>query len=93
MVTLSEVILQMTILPITKNPKSRDDFGGINSVGLKVRRTGKQFTQYADHDFGTYLGLYKEQFHIGTCEIVSFHPTKLESFNSLEELKKEWELD
>lgn len=77
----------------TARPSGPTDFGLHTSVGLRLKRRSKNFEEYGDHDFGIYLGLYEGKFHVGTCEVMSFTPSKLESFNHLHDLKKEWWLD
>lgn len=93
-IELAEIILGAPLFGPKRKPLSRQDFGGDDTVGLKVRRMGKRnLLDYVDHDFGMFLGFQKGKYHIGTCEVTSFKPSKLESFDTLEELKMKWELD
>lgn len=90
---LNKVILNATLFGGKRSPKSEYDFGDEKTVGLKLKRAGKAFDYFNDHDFGYYLGYYGGKYHVGTHVILSFVPSKLESFDSLEELKENWILD
>ena len=90
--TLGDVLSKIQI----KNkriPDSRSDFGDLATVSLKLRRMGKSLASYGDYDFGHYLGCVEGKFHVGTHKIMEFHPSKLETFDSLSDLKQQWELD
>lgn len=91
--TLQEVVFESPLFGERRIPRDINDFGDNETVGLKVKRNGRTFFQQQDHDFGVYLGYVNGQYHIGTCEIMSFVPSELESFATLEELKQQWELD
>ena len=90
---LNEVILNAPLFGEKRKPKSESDFGDERTVGLKLKRAGKRFEDFTDYDFGYYLGWYKERYHVGTQIVLSFEPSRLESYNSLEELKENWILD
>lgn len=90
---LNETILDANIYGKKRVPKSEFDFGDDATVGLKVKKINIAFANYSDHDFGVFLGKVKNQYHIGTMEILSFQATQLDSFNTLEELKSVWQLD
>ncbi len=91
--TLQEVLLDSPLFGKKRIPTAINDFGDEATVGLNIKRMSKNFSEFTDHDFGVYLGYVRNKYHIGTCEILSFAPSKLESFNTLEELKKQWGLD
>ncbi len=71
--------------------KNRQDFGDEASVGVHLRREGLK--DYKDHDFGIYLGEHFKCFYVGTMLILKFQPTRLEVFDTLSELKEQWEVD
>lgn len=90
---LNEVIMNSAILGRKRIAKSANDFGDDATVGLQLKRLRKTMANYEDHDFAFYLGMVNGKFHVGTHEIGTFMPTKLESFDNLDDLKREWELD
>jgi hypothetical protein len=90
---LAKVICNSSLWGIKRNPVSEFDFGDQATVGLRVKRCGKNSENFVNHDFGIYLGESEGKYHVGTCEIMSFLPSKLESFSTLEELKQQWMLD
>jgi hypothetical protein len=90
--TLEEVINSNWHEKPTYKAQSADDFGNSRSIGLCVKRR-KDFHDLSDHDFGIYLGEYCGKFHIGTMPVSTFHPSQLESFDSLDLLKRQWMLD
>ena len=90
--TLMDVIMAAPLPGEKRVPVSEMDFGDQATVGLQVK-TGKRFKDLTDHDFGFYLGYCAGQWHVGTHEIGTFRPTKLESFDTLEKLKQKWMLD
>lgn len=92
MAQLSEVIFNAPLFGPRRKPESEDDFGDKATVGLQVKAR-KPFPELGDHDFGFYLGCYQDKFHIGTHEIGVFRPTKLVSFDSMEDLQRKWCLD
>ena len=92
MTTLMDVIMDIPLFGEKRVPTHEMDFGDEKTVGLQVK-TGKPFKDLTNHDFGFYLGYCAGQWHVGTHEIGTFRPTKLESFNTLEDLKQKWRLD
>lgn len=90
--TLFHVILGAPLYGPKRVPVSEMDFGDEATIGLQVK-TRKPPKDLSDHDFGFYLGYCDGQWHVGTHEIGTFRPTKLESFDTLEELKQKWILD
>ncbi len=90
---LWEIILDCQLFGPKRKPKNDMDFGDEATIGLKLKASGKNIENFVDHDFAFYLGYQKGQFHVGTHEISAFTPQKLESFDTLEELKQKWMLD
>lgn len=77
----------------TRIPKSNVDFGDDRTIGLKLKSTKRTLVDYRDHDFGYFLGEYKGKWYVGTHQIMSFVPSLLAEYNSLEDLKRNWILD
>jgi len=81
------------------SPKSRSDFGPTESVGLRVKRVGlKALVQPDDPDanetFGVYLGQQPDgSWVVATLAFPANGLSGGESFDSLEELQRRWELD
>jgi len=90
---LGRIIFDAPLFGKKRSPKNECDFGDEQTVGLKLKRSGKSFNSLGDHDYGVFLGENDGQFHVGTMEILSFTPSKLESFDTLEKLKQQWILD
>ena len=91
--TLSEVMFDAPLFGNKRSPKHDMDFGDFGTIGLNLKRVNKNFEEYGDYDFGVYLGLFDNKFHVGVMKVMTFKPSKLESFDTLEELKMEWKLD
>lgn len=91
--TLYDVLMNAPLFEPKRTPYAEYDFGDEATVGLHVKISGKGICDAKDHDFGIYLGEYKGKFHVGTSTIMDFVPSRLESFDSLEELKMKWVLD
>jgi hypothetical protein len=90
---LVRVLMNTSLWGHKRKPVSAFDFGDQETVGLCVKRCGKNIENFVDHDFGIYLGESYGKFHVGTMKIMEFKPEKLESFSTLEELKQQWMLD
>lgn len=77
--------------------KDAHDFGGADTVGLHVKRTGTDITKPCADRFGRYLGWLSDSvFADGFCVLVTnvnFSWRSVEVFETLEELKEIWELD
>ena len=74
----------------------RSDFGGPDSYLLKVRRIGRDYPfgdDIRDGDFGLYLGLHEGRYTVAVQSILVADIIGHESFDSLDELKRHWELD
>jgi len=93
MSSLRNVLWNAPVLGVKRKPVSETDFGDERTVGLKLKTSGKDFGKLEDHDFAFYLGFYEGEWHVGTHRICEFSPSKLKSYISLEELKKDWILD
>lgn len=92
-INLSDVVSNAPLFQATRKARSETDFGDQKTVGLKVKAIDKSFDELEDHDFGIYLGYYSGQYHVGTCKILEFAPSKLASYDTLEELHENWILD
>lgn len=90
---LAAIVLDAPIFGGKRRPLSEDDFGDDLTAGLHLKRRVPRIPNHGDHDFGIYLGLVDKQYHVGTMMVMSFVPSRLESFDTLEELHKEWILD
>lgn len=90
---LNEVIENASLFSKMRKPKSAEDFGDDKTIGLKLKRRGKPFMDLGDYDFGFFLGEYRDQWHVGAHMIMSFNPDRLDSYDSLEDLKENWILD
>ena len=76
--------------------RHRGDFGGPDSHLLKVRRIGRDYPfgdEIRDGDFGLYLGLHDGRYTVALQSILVADIIGYESFDSLDELKRHWELD
>lgn len=90
---LAEIISEAPIFGVKRRALSEDDFGDDLTAGLHLKRRVPHTPHHGDHDFGIYLGKVDNQFHVGTMLVLSFMPSKLESFNTLEDLHNNWILD
>jgi len=85
--------------PMTGSRKERHDrshFGGPDSYLLKVRRIGRDYPfgdDIRDGDFGLYLGLHKGRYTVALQSVLVADIIGHETFASLDELKRHWELD
>lgn len=91
-VELSQIVVQAPLTGIKRIPQNIDDYGDDATVGMRLKKRKERCT-FMDHDYGVYLGTYNQQYHVGTCECGSYMPSRLVSYRSLEDLKKEWLLD
>jgi hypothetical protein len=74
----------------------RSDFGGPDSHLLKVRRMGKDYPfgdDIRDGDFGLYLGSHEGRYTVALQSVLVADIIGYESFDTLDELKRHWELD
>ena len=93
-INLSDVVSNAPLFQATRKAKSETDFGDQKTVGLKVKAIDKSYDELEDHDFGVYLGYYNGQYHVGTNKILDLlEPSKLVSYDTLEELHENWILD
>ena len=76
--------------------RDRSDFGGADSNLLKVRRIGRDYPRgddVVDGDFGVYLGQHGGAFVVALQSILPGTVIGHEPFESLDALKRVWELD
>jgi len=76
--------------------RDRSDFGGPDSLLLKVRRIGRDYPfgdDIRDGDFGLYLGLHEGRYTVAVQSILAADIIGQEGAASLDELKRHWELD
>lgn len=91
---LYQVMMDAPMFGTKRKSHTPQDFGDDATVGKCLKVIGKTLLdEYKDYDFGMYLGKQNGKYHVGMCEMMSFTPSKLESFDSLESLKEKWELD
>jgi|WetSurSiteA1Bulk_404760.scaffolds.fasta_scaffold102747_1 hypothetical protein len=95
-IQLIDVLLNSKIFGIKRSPKSRNDFGDDETVGMHVRKIGEFDQKDLDpdaHVWGRYLGGYNGKWYVGTYPTSEFCPKALTEYDSLEKLKQVWELD
>ena len=74
----------------------RSEFGGPDSYLLKVRRIGRNYpfgNDIQDGDFGLYLGLHEGAYVVAIQAVFPAEIIGYERFQSLEDLRRIWELD
>ena len=77
-----------------RQSKHEYDFGDQATVGSHVKRIGLGFHELqTERDFGAFLGEYEGRYGIGIWSFGATHFVGCETFDSLEELKKHWQLD
>lgn len=74
-------------------PTGEFDFGDPETVGLHLKRAGKSFSQLGTNDFGMFLGHIEGHFVVGIKHLTKSELKAGELFDTIEELKKEWQLD
>ncbi len=89
---LAKALMEVPIFGKKRRPVSAEDFGDVETIGLHLKRKGVG-ESYQDHDFGVYLGHVKNGYGVATMEVMSFIPTKLETYATLDALHREWRLD
>ena len=92
-IDLANVVVNAELFGKKRKPHHENDFGDTATVGLHLKRRGIDFADLKDHDFGIYLGSVNNKFHVGTMAVYEFAPTKLVSYDNLNDLKKAWTLD
>ena len=76
--------------------RDRAEFGGPDSYLLKVRRIGRDYpfgSDVRDGDFGIYVGLHEDAYVVAIQSIFPAEIIGYERFQSLEDLRRIWELD
>lgn len=82
-----------TALPVEKRtPTGPFDFGDPATVLLHVKRVGTSIENDCDDAFGRYLGEHDTGFAVLVTH-VDYTPKAVEVFATLEDLKKQWQLD
>ncbi len=81
-----------------RTPRTKNDFGDIDTVGLCLKKSGVSADGFIhagpdEHIFGRYLGEYQDKWYVGTYTWMDWTPTGLAEYDTLEQLKSEWELD
>lgn len=85
---------KQTVLPDQpRRPTSPHDYGDQDTVGLHVKRNRFDIGDVAADDvFGLYLGKHHDGYVILVTDIFS-KPNGAEVFETIEEMKAEWQLD
>lgn len=77
--------------------KDRGDFGDTATVGLSLRRLGVNGASLAGYDpddaFGTFLGQHDDGLVVAIKKLDYTGYSGCEVFETLEDLKRRWELD
>lgn len=80
-----------------RDVSNRGDFGDEKTVGLSLRRlgvTGLSMNGYdPDNAFGEYLGQHDDGYVVGIKKLDYSAWSGCEVFETLDELKRRWELD
>jgi hypothetical protein len=91
--TIARFIEHTAIPAVTKKDcKNAHDFGGPDTVGLHVKRIGTSIEDSCEDAFGRYLGEHPYGFAVLVTHI-DYRPKAVELFDTLEELKQQWQLD
>jgi hypothetical protein len=90
---MTEIINNSVVFCIKRQPTGPDDFGDETTVGLHLKRRGVNLGNASDADspFGRYLGLHDDGYVVLATGL--FNVSHIETFDSLEELKEDWQLD
>jgi len=84
-------------LPVALHTKAKDafDFGSQATVGLHLKRVGYKISDPDPHNgpFGQYLGLHSDGYVVLVNSMYSTDEPAVEIFDTVEELKKHWQLD
>jgi len=85
---------KQTVLPDQpRRPTSTQDYGDQDTVGLHMKRNTFDIGDVAADDvFGLYLGKHHDGYVIMVTDIWS-KPNGAEVFETIEEMKEEWQLD
>ena len=77
-----------------RRPSGPFDFGDNETIGLHMKRSGKSLLELGEFDFGLYLGEHEGKWAVGIKDMKTKLPlVGAELFDSLEQLKEEWQLD
>ncbi len=78
---------------------NEQDFGSRATYWLALRRVGWRLNVTCStpveevEDFGIYLGEHAGAWYVAVKDFLTFKPKKLLAYDTLDDLKKEWELD
>ena len=82
---------------VKKDCQNAHDFGGQDTVGLHVKRVNTSIEDSCEDAFGRYLGYLSTGVFAGGFAVfvthIDYSPKAIEVFETLEELKQEWQLD
>lgn len=87
---LSQIVLESNVLGPKRRPTGPFDFGR-DGIGLHVKRV-MMTNLLQPESFGIYLGPHNGKYIIAHIDS-GYNFTGGESFNSIEDLHKEWQLD
>lgn len=75
--------------------RSREDFGGPDSLRLHVRRRDIDHFKmdWVDGGYGLYLGRHGDKWVVGIKNLLATTLIGYVAYDSLDELKQNWELD
>jgi hypothetical protein len=89
--------LDSNVFHDARSCSDRGDFGDTDTVGLSLRRLGVNFASLDgyDHDdaFGTFLGQHEDGWVVAIKKFDYSGYAGCEVFETLEDLKRKWELD
>lgn len=75
-------------------PTGPFDFGDEQTIGMHMKRVGKNVLELGEFDFGLFLGEVDGSWAVGIKDMMTVLPlVGAELYESLEELKEEWQLD
>lgn len=72
-------------------PESADDFGDARTVGLHLKRRGYSIEHDHPEPFGRYLGKHEDGYVVAVSGVLDMVGAAV--YNTLEELKQDWQLD
>ena len=84
------------VIGTIRQRRDRSEFGGPDSYLLKVRRIGRNYpfgNDIQDGDFGLYLGLHEDAYVVAIQAVFPAEIIGYERFQSLEDLRRIWELE
>lgn len=88
---LEEYLLDTLMVAEKRIPTAADDFGDPQTVGLHLKRQGYSIEHDHPEPFGRYLGQHSDGYVVAVSNVFDF--VGAEVYNTLDELKQEWQLD